>query len=253
MTVSVFPRVIRDGLVVDFDPAYNTSFDGRENLFTYSELLNNANWIAIGSIGATANVITAPNNTVTGNKLVLGNGAALNSAALGQAPSKSAIATAYTFSVYVRRAEWDRVRVMIRDGSNINNVADCTMSTATGAVVSPAAAAGTFTNASVVVTAANNNWYRVALTAVTGTETLLRVQLYSYDSIATTGDGTSGIYVWGAQLERTRTASTYTATIASAVTRSATVTNTVSALYPGTISGVVQYHPLAQGSFYFIV
>ena len=251
MTVSVFPRVIRDGLVVDFDPAYNTSFDGRENLFTYSELLNNANWTAISSIAATANVVMAPDNTITGNKLVLGNGIAINGAALGQGPSKSAVATAYTFSVYVRSAEWDRVRVMIRDGSNISNVSDCVVSTATGAVVSPAAAAGTFTNASVAVTAANNNWYRVALTAVTGTETLLRVQLYSYDSVATTGNGTSGIYVWGAQLERSRAASTYTATTASAVTRSATVTNTVSALYPGTISGVVQYHPLSAGSFYF--
>ena len=251
MTVSIFPGVVRDGLVVDYDPAYNTSFDGRENLFTYSELLNNASWTAIGSITASANVVMAPDNTITGNKLVLGNGAALNSAALGQNPSKSAAATAYTFSVYVRSAEWNQVRVMIRDGSNISNVSDCTISTATGAVVSSAAAFGTFTNASVAVTAANNNWYRVALTTVTGTETQLRVQLYSYDSVATTGNGTSGIYVWGAQLERSRTASAYTVTTASAVTRSATVTNTVSALYPGTINGVVQYHPLGQGSFYF--
>lgn len=251
MTVSIFPRVIRDGLVVDFDPAYNSSFDGRENLFTFSEVLSNANWTAIGTIAATANVITAPNNTLTGNKLVLGNGVAVNGAALGQNPTKPAAAAAYTLSVYVRSAEWNRVRLMIRDSVTVTNVSDCVVSTATGAVVTPAAAAGTFTNASVAITAVNNNWYRVALTTVTGTETQLRAQIYCHDSVATTGDGTSGIYVWGAQLERTRTATDYVATTASATTRSATLTNTVSALYPGTITNVVQYHPLGRGSFYF--
>lgn len=220
MSIDVGPSVSRDGLLLELDPANINSYDYRENLLLTSGQFSNTNWSAIGAITATANATIAPDGTLTANKLVVGSGTALNATALGQQPNKpAATATPYTFSVHVKAGEWNTIRVYMRENGNTSNSADLAFNAATGAYQYGASAVGTFTNASGSFQSIGNGWYRVSLTATTSTEVAIRAQVYSYDSVATTGDGTSGIYVWGAQLERGSAATPYTPTTSAAVTR----------------------------------
>lgn len=251
MSVNAGPDIADTGLVFSFDAANLKSYNPQENLLTYSEQLSHANWSVIGTLTATANVTLAPDGTLTGNKLVLGNGLAFNSSALGQNPTKPGVSVPYTFSVYVKAAEFNQVRVLFRDISNNSNSSDCAIYASNGAVGYNASALGTFSNASMAVTSANNGWWRVALTATTGTETQLRAQVYTYDSVATTGNGTSGIYFWGAQLERNSVASPYTKTAATAIAKATTVLDVSGQGATGTIAQAPSFISSSGGALRF--
>jgi len=69
----------------------------------------------------------------------------------------------------------------------------------------------------------SNGVYRVwmTFTAATSQSTVIRLQLANGLSSSYTGDGVSGLYVWGAQLEAVPVMTSYIPTAASAVTRAA--------------------------------
>jgi hypothetical protein len=79
------------------------------------------------------------------------------------------------------------------------NRATTIFSTVTGTIPNPASVNGTFTNASSIITPLADGWYRCSLTFTTGTETSISLRLYS--RLPTTGDGSSGLLLWGVQLE----------------------------------------------------
>ena len=249
MTVSVFPRIIRDGLVVDFDPAYNTSFNSSENRLLYSQEFNTG-W-STDNCTVTANSLLAPDGTTTADTLVSTITGGNNNGYVQQVPASLPTGTVYTYSVFLKRGTSPTTLVNLFVVSPYTEV--------TGLItwgVNPTIAygfGGAATSATLLANSfidVGNGWYRVSLTMSISSGTSFACRVYIR------GQGTNNVsgetvHVWGAQLERTRTASDYTPTTVSAITRSATLTNTVSALYPGTISGVVQYHPLSTGSFYF--
>jgi hypothetical protein len=206
------------GFTEHFDNAAWTKSNSfvQTNLLTFSQDFDNAVW-SKNTTTITANTTTAPDGSTTADKLIVDNGASNASSYVKQNYTKAASPLTLTSSFYAKAGEFNRVRLNIRDNASGSNNANVTVSLVDGSVVSAAAANGTFSAASATVSDVGNNWYRIALTFTTGSETIIwGSTLFAQDSVATTGDGTSGIFIWGAQLVQGTTPGDYKATYAAA-------------------------------------
>ena len=207
----------------DYDPATRICKgmlieEQRTNFLTYSEQFDNAAWgKSEGTI--TANTTSAPDGATTADKFV----ESTTSAAFhffNQTYTKpSSTALYYTWSVYAKDAGRQLVMTLESGGSN-GGIARFDLSTGT---VVTSGNYGTFTNGVGQIQSVGNGWYRCSISATTGTESTVTTQISLYNiSLGTnvyTGDGTSGVYVWGAQLEASFFTSSYIPTVASTVTR----------------------------------
>ena len=105
--------------------------------------------------------------------------------------------TVYTGSVFVKAAErtWARVNLTTQAGG----IRGAYINLSTGAL-------GTISGATTAtVTALADGWYRVSVAAdigAAGAGEALQVYIATADgTISYDGNGTSGIYIWGAQIE----------------------------------------------------
>ena len=184
--------------------------ESRTNLVTYSSQFDNAAWTKSQS-SITADTIVAPDGTLTGDKLVE------NTAATAQHYTyqlgKTITATSNTASVYLKAGERTSVYFVIYDGSNLGATFNLTSGTITS----------TDSGVTSSITSVGNGWYRCIITRTTsasanGGMSILPVVA---GSTSYTGDGFSGVFIWGAQLEAGAFATSYIPTVASQVTRAA--------------------------------
>jgi hypothetical protein len=186
----------------------------RTNLVLRSEEFDNASWVKSSST-VTANATTSPDGTVDAEKLIPS--AASIDGRVVQTFTGSA-GTTYTLSIYAKQGEFTNCRVYADD--NATNTVSVSYNLATGAVsTAVAVAGGNWTSASSTITAAGNGWWRITLTWTATAVAPARAAFWCRD----TGDGTSGIFVYGAQLEAGAFATSYIPTVASQVTRTADV------------------------------
>jgi hypothetical protein len=188
----------------------------RANLLVRSEEFDNAAWTKSNS-SIVSNTIVAPDGTLTGDKLV--EDTTNSQHFVRQSPSASNVA--HTFSVYLKAGERTSSRVSISDLSTGQIDVIANLSTGTLGTVS---SSGSWSAASATIASVGNGWYRVTLTGTKGGGSFAAgtVLLISGTStLSYTGDGFSGIYIWGAQLEAGAFATSYIPTVASQVTRSA--------------------------------
>ncbi len=188
--------------------------NGYRNMLASSEDFSAAAW---GKVSCTvgSNAATAPDGTTTAEKLIPSNAVTMStSAASGTpltAPNGITSGATYAYSIYAKAAEFNRIELFISDGVTGGNVV---FDLSSGSAVSQSNATG-------VISSAENGWWRCTLsrtasgTTAGGTGTLSSVRLSARDATATTGNGTSGILIWGAQLETDSTATTYQRTDAS--------------------------------------
>jgi hypothetical protein len=194
-------------------PMYNPTTP--KNLLGYTEDWSNAAWtksglLAFGS-GSVSNAILAPNGLQTAGKITEdtsnGNHRAVQ-------PASVVSGTTYVFSVYAKAA--GRNFIMIQ--SNFVNNAYGTVNLLTGATN---LIGGTGTLSAVD---AGDGWWRVSLIAPSSTTGTGQFYVYTASDATTfsfTGDGTSGIYLWGAQLSDSASLDTYVPNYGAAPTAAA--------------------------------
>jgi hypothetical protein len=182
----------------------------RTNLVLRSEEFDNASWLK-GATSIQSNTIVAPDGTLTGDKLVENTA---NAQHYAQQTITVSSGVAYTASCYVKAAERNRVNIFIAQSTSPFTI---------HANVSVDLSNGTVVDGSGIVTSIGNGWYRISITGTTtSTGEFFRVSTISSGTTTSyTGDGYSGIYIWGAQLEIGAFPTSYIPTVASQVTRSA--------------------------------
>ena len=159
------------------------------NLLQMSEMFADSYWLKTGST-ITANATPAPNNTLTADKLVEDSLSSEHGFARVGAITTSGV---YTFSAFVKAAE--RTRVALGNSSTGQYVI---FDLSAGAVVQ--GSQGTVTNAA-ISSIDSNGFYRISCNITVSSASSVRVNLVSTGTtINYTGDGTSGIFIWGAQL-----------------------------------------------------
>jgi hypothetical protein len=167
----------------------------RTNLITYSESFSQ--WTNSNSSDL-SNQLISPDGTLNADKLITNSG--LANGQVTKNISKSASAITYTYSVFAKKGEWNRCNLYVSDTASFSNRVQFFVDLENGEVIQ-ATTAGTFSSASGSSEYYGNGWYRFFITFTTSTESTITARIYSIDSTATTGDGTSGIYIYGAQLE----------------------------------------------------
>ena len=173
----------------------------RTNLLVGSESFNRSPW-SLGNVSAIPTTVTLAPNGTSSAVILTENTAATSFHFINYDITKAASAIQYTCSVYVKVAG----RELVFSVANVNGGFVCRFNLATGTITQPAAAYGTgFTAQASVITPVDNGWYRCSITGTTDATTSVTLQLSFYNTtLATnvyTGDGVSGVYAWGAQLE----------------------------------------------------
>ncbi len=164
------------------------------NLAQYSEDFTNAAWIKTNAT-ITSNATTAPNGTTTADKLIASAVSALHY--VRQNITVSALSHTITF--FAKPAEYNGVWVTLDGASNYANftLSGNGSSTSTGSTIASIVKQGDYYLCTFTQTlAAGTAPVFIGVANPAGTLTFL-------------GDGTSGVYIWGAQLNIGSTAKPY--------------------------------------------
>jgi hypothetical protein len=192
------------------------------NLLKDSQTLDtSSSWANTTNSSLTANATTAPDGTQTAEKLVPIYTAGPAQQRLGITNQGTFAAGEYTLSVYAKAGEWGYLGMSFFDTAYRSAVFDLNTGAASvqqGGVTTTATAVG-------------NGWWRLSISATT-TATLngsvtgfwAKPTNAAGASGSVTADGTSGVYLWGAQLESGLTSTAYIPTSTASVSTDTTIT-----------------------------
>jgi hypothetical protein len=249
----VLQTAANDAPRFDHDPVTGESRgllieEQRTNLLVRSAELDNAAWTKDNST-VTANAATAPDGTTTADKLVENasntDHYAVNAVTLGS--------VTMTCSAFLKAGERTRALVFLSDyvGAVAFASVDLTAGTVSAFHQSP------WTDSSATIQAVGNGWFRVSITATAGQGTAKGAAVFVLNNtgeVAYTGDGTSGLFIWGAQLEAGAFATSYIPTTSAAATRAAdsAVVTPISSFYnqvEGTLFAENTFSAMGSDSF----
>ena len=205
----------------DENTSITTLVQTGENLFERSEEIDNTYWNKANLSGTiTANQTTAPDGNLTADLYQE------DVTTTGRYVSKGmsvTSGTSYTVSIWAKQAPGSTRYlglILPSAGFGVNVIVSFTLSGVGSRNIS---VSGTATAAE--IQAYPNGWYRCYLASqATATDTVgIQIRLSNSStsgSASYAGDGTSGIYLWGAQFERSSVATDYIPTTTTSLTRS---------------------------------
>lgn len=189
------PAVYYDGV---------TTAMAEQNLILQSQTFDVSPW-TVANTSVTANATTAPDGTTTADRIF--EDSANSAHAIYQALGTTS--GLCTFSVYAKADTRSWLNINAYVAGVRNNWFDLTNGV-TGTVASGCTA---------TITSVGNGWYRCTVTTTGGSPTYFECWLATGNNVTTyAGDGTSGLYLWGAQFEARSAATAYTATTTQAIT-----------------------------------
>jgi len=223
----------------------------KSNSFVQTNLLTNSedfNSWSKSSSAVTVNSVIAPDGTLTADKIIVNAAVSLGvatGAGVRQDTTKAASPVTYTRSFYAKAGEFNSV-VSFMSNTAATSSAYATFNLSNGTFTGPTASG--FTSASASITNEGNGWYRCVLTATTDSDTGMRNSMFPADTVATTGNGTSGIYLWGAQTVQGSVPGNYQATTSAALpVLYADYNGVVRARKLGETTAVTLQHAVVQG------
>lgn len=198
------------------------------NLFTYSSQFDNAVWTK-SNVSVTRDGTIAPDGTNSAFFLRENTTATVDHSVRNATAATITAGSSVTFSVYVRKYTFGStpfnyqthayaartwIQLLIYDSSTTHICrAWFNLGTEAGSKGSTSIAGTLGAIQSYNIVNAGNNWHRVDITCLfdaTITSVYARMQLATGDLNSTyTGDGESGMHVWGAQLESNNVATSY--------------------------------------------
>jgi hypothetical protein len=205
-SAGVIQTAATDAPRFDHNPATGESLgllveEQRTNLLLRSEEFDNASWVKSGLLafgsGSTANAIAAPSGAVSADLLTEDTTTAEH---FTEQNFSTVSGTTYAFSVFVK-AGTDKTTIVLRLttaawSGGANNQVRFNLSTGVSTILagSPVAFTQNF----------GNGWWRFTIVSTASSTGTPGARIHLTDSSGNTnytGDGTSGIYLWGAQLE----------------------------------------------------
>ena len=178
------------------------------NLLKYTQQFDNAYWSKNGA-SITADATTAPDGTSTADKLV--ESAANADHNIERRTIAGDTGAAHTWSVYAKAAERSAIRVQLFGANTANSIyANANLSSG---VISSSGASGAGVLQSAAISNVGDGWYRISVSGRVepvdgGDFYAVRVAIINPSTVYL-GDGTSGVYIWGAQFEQGSAASAY--------------------------------------------
>jgi hypothetical protein len=194
------------------------------NLFLYSVDTTQSAWTKYNTT-TTANTTSSPDSNVNASSLM--ETAVSNTHSMYQTitVSAGALQNPYTLSVYVKANGRTQIALTLQEWQTFTRNSGATFDITNltdGRVVTSYASVAGVKMIDATIENVGSGWFRCSLSANLGSsDTLLTgiVSLISGGTSVYTGSVTSGIYVWGAQLEATEYRTSYIPTVASTATR----------------------------------
>ena len=186
------------------------------NLVQYSEQFDNSGSWSYSECSATANQAISPDGTQNADKLIESSANTIHEIYQGLTLTSG---TAYTNTIYAKSAERTQIAINFVSGGFgqgsqvIANLSNGTLGSVTNY--------GGVTGSSATIQNMGNGWYRISLT-MTPVSTATFYADYSpavNGNPFYQGNGTSGVYIWGAQIEASSYPTSYIPTTSASATR----------------------------------
>jgi len=252
MSFNYSPKVVNDSSLVMYLDAANTKSLAdvpSQNLLTYSQQFDG--WAQYQST-VSINTTTAPDGTSTADTNIETSGLT-GFRGVSQLISGMTSGQTYTFSTYAKNFNGRNIQMAVYEHPNYVNwyFANFNLQSGTTSTISNIGS-GVITNTSMV--SVGNGWYRCSISGYIPSATELRpyiMLLNSGNTISYTGDGVSGVYLWGGQFEVGNVATTYIPTTTAGVSRIPTWTDISKGGNNGTLTSGLTYNYSNGGSLVF--